>query len=92
MKYRTDTLYTQRHASTFNFSSSSGRYPLCDDMDHTDHILLRCTNSTMSGMHTNRQHEALSLCVKALGKGRCGSSLVGMDGCSNERLLDQGIQ
>eukprot|EP00983_Pelagomonas_calceolata_P027369 859644-Pelagomonas_calceolata.AAC.1 len=66
MKYRTDTLYTQKHAFTSNFSSSSGRCSLCDDMDHIYHILLRCTNSTMSGMHANRHHEALSLCVKAL--------------------------
>eukprot|EP00983_Pelagomonas_calceolata_P060461 1146370-Pelagomonas_calceolata.AAC.1 len=35
---------------------------------------------------------ALSLYVKALSKGRHGSSLIGMDGCSNERLLDQGIK
>eukprot|EP00983_Pelagomonas_calceolata_P035339 1105361-Pelagomonas_calceolata.AAC.1 len=46
----------------------------------------------MSGMHTNRHDEAHSLCVKALSKGRYGSSLFGMDGCSKERLLDQGIQ
>eukprot|EP00983_Pelagomonas_calceolata_P035807 1120526-Pelagomonas_calceolata.AAC.1 len=69
MKYRTDTLYTQGHAFTFNFSSRSGRCPLCDDMDHIDHILLRCANSTMNGMHTNRHHEALSLCVKAFSEG-----------------------
>eukprot|EP00983_Pelagomonas_calceolata_P058468 1145501-Pelagomonas_calceolata.AAC.1 len=59
--------------------------PLCDDMDHIDHILLRCTNSTLSGMHTNRHHETLS-------KGRYGSSLIDMDGCSNERFLYQSIQ
>ncbi|KAF5834951.1 WD40-repeat-containing domain protein [Dunaliella salina] len=57
----------------------------------------RCTNSTMSGMHTNRHNVALSLCVKALSKGRYGSSLIAiigpcMDGRSNERLLDQGVQ
>eukprot|EP00983_Pelagomonas_calceolata_P062212 1147179-Pelagomonas_calceolata.AAC.1 len=46
----------------------------------------------MTGMHTNRHHEALSLCVKALSKGRYGLSLISMDGCSSERLLDQGIQ
>eukprot|EP00983_Pelagomonas_calceolata_P008338 272426-Pelagomonas_calceolata.AAC.1 len=46
----------------------------------------------MSGMHTNRHHGALSLCVKSLRKGRYGSSLIGMDGCNDERLLDQGIQ
>eukprot|EP00983_Pelagomonas_calceolata_P028757 901025-Pelagomonas_calceolata.AAC.1 len=45
----------------------------------------------MSGVHTNRHHTALCLCVKALGKGRFGSSL-GVDGCSNERLLNSAIQ
>eukprot|EP00983_Pelagomonas_calceolata_P057453 1145070-Pelagomonas_calceolata.AAC.1 len=38
------------------------------------------------------QYKALSLCVKALSKGRYGTSLIGMDGCRNVRLLDQGIQ
>eukprot|EP00983_Pelagomonas_calceolata_P000645 24060-Pelagomonas_calceolata.AAC.1 len=42
----------------------------------------------MSGMYTNRHHEAHGLCVKALSKGRYGSFLIGMD----ERFLDQGIQ
>eukprot|EP00983_Pelagomonas_calceolata_P032126 1008558-Pelagomonas_calceolata.AAC.1 len=38
----------------------------------------------MNGMHTNRHH--------ALSKGRFGSSLIGMDACRNERLLEQGIE
>eukprot|EP00983_Pelagomonas_calceolata_P057711 1145187-Pelagomonas_calceolata.AAC.2 len=46
----------------------------------------------MSRMHTNRHHEALSLCVKALRKGRYGSPFNGMEACRNERLLDQWIQ
>eukprot|EP00983_Pelagomonas_calceolata_P012481 400435-Pelagomonas_calceolata.AAC.1 len=46
----------------------------------------------MSGMHTNRHHVGLSVFVKALSKGRFVSSLIGMDACCNERLLDQGIQ
>eukprot|EP00983_Pelagomonas_calceolata_P037420 1136319-Pelagomonas_calceolata.AAC.6 len=46
----------------------------------------------MSGMHTNKHHEPLSLCVKAFSRGQYGSSLIGMGGFSNERLLDQGIQ
>eukprot|EP00983_Pelagomonas_calceolata_P072842 1151900-Pelagomonas_calceolata.AAC.4 len=33
----------------------------------------------MSGMHTNRRHEGLSLCVEALSKGSFGLSLIGMD-------------
>eukprot|EP00983_Pelagomonas_calceolata_P009239 298544-Pelagomonas_calceolata.AAC.1 len=36
---------------------------------------------------TNRHHEALSLYVKALSKGRYGSSLLGMDGCSDDSSL-----
>eukprot|EP00983_Pelagomonas_calceolata_P013195 421366-Pelagomonas_calceolata.AAC.1 len=44
----------------------------------------------MSGMHTNRHHVGLSFCDKALRKGRFGPSLIGMDACRNDRLLDQG--
>eukprot|EP00983_Pelagomonas_calceolata_P004187 136490-Pelagomonas_calceolata.AAC.1 len=43
-------------------------------------------------MHTDRHHVGLSSCVKALSKGRYGSSLIGMDACTNERLFQQGIQ
>eukprot|EP00983_Pelagomonas_calceolata_P007616 247341-Pelagomonas_calceolata.AAC.1 len=48
----------------------------------------------MNGRHTNRHHEGFTLCVKALSKGRFGSSLIGMVACRNGRLfqLDQGIQ
>eukprot|EP00983_Pelagomonas_calceolata_P030135 944103-Pelagomonas_calceolata.AAC.1 len=46
----------------------------------------------MSGMHVNRHHVGLSFCVKALSKGKFGSSLIGMDACHNERLLNQEIQ
>ena len=43
-------------------------------------------------MHTNRHHAALTLNIEALSKGCFGSSLISMDGCSHDRLLDQGIQ
>eukprot|EP00983_Pelagomonas_calceolata_P026153 822147-Pelagomonas_calceolata.AAC.1 len=61
-------------------------------MDSINNIVLRCSNTTMSGMHTNRHQEGLSLCVKALSKGRFGSSLIGTDACRTGRLLDQGRQ
>eukprot|EP00983_Pelagomonas_calceolata_P006984 227144-Pelagomonas_calceolata.AAC.1 len=61
-------------------------------MDSINHIALRCLNPTINGMHTNRHHIGLRFCVKALSKGRFGSSLIGMDARRNERLLDQGIQ
>eukprot|EP00983_Pelagomonas_calceolata_P012932 412948-Pelagomonas_calceolata.AAC.1 len=61
-------------------------------MDSTNYIALRCIHPTMNGMHTNRHHAGLSSSVKALSKGRCGSSLIGMDACRNERILQQGIK
>eukprot|EP00983_Pelagomonas_calceolata_P030986 973373-Pelagomonas_calceolata.AAC.1 len=45
----------------------------------------------MNGMHTDRHHVGLSSCAKALRKGGYGSSLIGMDACRNERLLEQDI-
>ena len=63
-----DTQYTQSHASNFNFSSS-GRCLPCENMDSIYHVLLGCTFLTMSGVHTNRHHTTLGLCVEALSKG-----------------------
>eukprot|EP00983_Pelagomonas_calceolata_P098816 1158391-Pelagomonas_calceolata.AAC.4 len=53
---------------------------------------LRCLNPTMNGMHTNRHHVGLGFCVKALSRGRYGSSLIGMDACRSKRLLEQDIE
>eukprot|EP00983_Pelagomonas_calceolata_P058090 1145354-Pelagomonas_calceolata.AAC.1 len=61
-------------------------------MDSINHIALRCIHPTMKGMHTDRHHIDLSSCVKALSKGRYGSSLIGMDVCRDDRLLQQGTQ
>eukprot|EP00983_Pelagomonas_calceolata_P000478 16556-Pelagomonas_calceolata.AAC.1 len=46
----------------------------------------------MNGMHTNRHHVGSSFCVKALSKGRFGSSLIVMAACRNEKFLEQGIE
>eukprot|EP00983_Pelagomonas_calceolata_P082237 1155857-Pelagomonas_calceolata.AAC.9 len=46
----------------------------------------------MNGLHSSRHHVGLSFCAKALSKGRYGSSLVGMDACQNEKLMEQGIE
>eukprot|EP00983_Pelagomonas_calceolata_P008546 279790-Pelagomonas_calceolata.AAC.1 len=61
-------------------------------MDSINHIALRCIHPIMNGMHTDRHHVGLGSSVKALSKGRYGSSLTGMDACRNERLFQQGIQ
>eukprot|EP00983_Pelagomonas_calceolata_P024298 765017-Pelagomonas_calceolata.AAC.12 len=44
----------------------------------------------MSGMHTNKQHDGLSFCVKPSAKADI-SSLISMDAC-RMRLLEQGIE
>eukprot|EP00983_Pelagomonas_calceolata_P125955 1161259-Pelagomonas_calceolata.AAC.2 len=46
----------------------------------------------MHGMHTNRHRVGPSYCVKALSKGKYGSSLIGMDACQNDRFLEQGME
>eukprot|EP00983_Pelagomonas_calceolata_P124453 1161108-Pelagomonas_calceolata.AAC.1 len=61
-------------------------------MDSINRIALRCILPIMNGMHTDRHHVGLSSCVKALSKGRRGSSLICIDACRNDRLLQQGIQ
>eukprot|EP00983_Pelagomonas_calceolata_P064247 1148044-Pelagomonas_calceolata.AAC.7 len=73
-------------------TSTSAYCPLCGKTDSIYYIALRCPNPTMCGMHTNRHHAGLSSCVKALSKGRYGSSLTAMDACQNQRLLKQGIE
>eukprot|EP00983_Pelagomonas_calceolata_P106764 1159270-Pelagomonas_calceolata.AAC.1 len=86
------TVYTQKHAIRFDRFSTDGRCPYCNDMDSINYIVLRCPDPTMSGMHARRHHPGLSLFAEALSKGRFGPSLIGMDACRNERLLDEGIQ
>eukprot|EP00983_Pelagomonas_calceolata_P127044 1161362-Pelagomonas_calceolata.AAC.1 len=73
-------------------TSTSARCPYCGEIVSMNHIALRYLNLPANGMHTNRQQVGLSFCVKALNKGRCGSSLIGMDACQNERLLEQDIE
>eukprot|EP00983_Pelagomonas_calceolata_P031133 977236-Pelagomonas_calceolata.AAC.1 len=61
-------------------------------MDTINHIALRCIHPTINEMHTDRHRIGLSSRDRALSKGRYGSSLIGMDACLNEKLLQQGIQ
>eukprot|EP00983_Pelagomonas_calceolata_P064538 1148177-Pelagomonas_calceolata.AAC.1 len=92
LKYSTGTIYTQKHAIRFKLSSTSARCPLCSEMDSVNHTALRCNHPKMNGMHTDRPHDGLSFCFKALSKGRYGSSFIGVDACRNERPLQQGIR
>eukprot|EP00983_Pelagomonas_calceolata_P044938 1139499-Pelagomonas_calceolata.AAC.1 len=60
-------------------------------MDSMNHIAIRCLNPTMDAMHTNGYHFSLSFCIDAFSKfeGGYGSSLVGMNACRKERLMEQ---
>eukprot|EP00983_Pelagomonas_calceolata_P066457 1149052-Pelagomonas_calceolata.AAC.3 len=46
----------------------------------------------MNGMHTNRHHDGLSFSVKALSKGRYGSTHIGMNACRKEKHQEQDIE
>ena len=49
MKYRTGTLYNQKHAVLFKLSTSQ-TCPLCPQLDSALHILSGC-------QHTNKEHD-----------------------------------
>eukprot|EP00983_Pelagomonas_calceolata_P001912 64195-Pelagomonas_calceolata.AAC.1 len=91
-KYRTGTIYTQKHAVRFDHISGSANCRLCGNMDSINHIVLGCSHPTCQGMFVNRHNTALSLCREALSKGAHGSFLVAMDACCREKLQEQGIK
>eukprot|EP00983_Pelagomonas_calceolata_P095377 1158005-Pelagomonas_calceolata.AAC.7 len=71
-------------------SSTPTRCPARGKLNSINRIALKFSNPTMNGMHTNRHHVGLGFCIKALNKGSQGPSLIGMDACQNNRLLEQG--
>ena len=54
-------------------------------------MILGCKNPTIQGMITNRHYTAVSLCCKAISKGSFGSSIIAMDACASDKLLEQDL-
>eukprot|EP00983_Pelagomonas_calceolata_P120334 1160696-Pelagomonas_calceolata.AAC.1 len=90
-KYRTGTLFNQKHAVCFKISTSL-QCPLCEELDSALHILSGCKNSTMSGMVTERHNIASRILLKAISKGPLGAGIASMDTGNADRLALQDLQ
>ena len=70
LKYRTDTIHTDKHTKRFSYTTRPATCPLCGGSDSAPHTLLRCNNHTLKRMHINRHHHAaVSLCGEGISKG-----------------------
>ena len=91
LKYRVDTIHTDKHTKQFSRTTGPATCPLCRRSDSGPHILLRCNNHTLKRMHIHRHHHAVSLCGEEISKGKLGSAIVTMDACNSEKLSDLNI-
>jgi len=89
---RTDTIHTDKHTKRFSHTTGPATCPLCGGSDSAPHILLRCNNHTLTIMHINRHHHAVSLCGEEISKGKPGSAIITMDACDSEKLSDLNIE
>ena len=86
MKYRTGTLYKQKHAVLFKLSTSQ-TCPLCPQVDSALHILSGCQHTQIRNMITERHNIACRMIFKAISKtGSLGLCIVSKDIGSNERM------
>ena len=92
MKYRTGTLYNQKHAVLFKLSTSQ-TCPLCPLVDSALHILSGCQHTQVRNMITKRHNLACRVIFKAISKtGSLRSCVVSIDIGSNEQMIMQNIQ
>jgi len=92
MKYRTCTLYNQKHAVLFKLSTSQ-TCPLCPQVDNALHILSGCQHTQIRNMITKRHDLACRMIFKAISKtGSLGSCVVSIDIGSNKRMTMQNLQ
>ena len=92
MKYRTVTLYNQKHAVLFKHSTSQ-TCPLCSQVDSALHILSGCQHTQIRNMITERHNLACRMIFKAISKtGSLGSCAVSKNIGSNKRMTMQNLQ
>ena len=91
IKYRTGTLYNQKHAVWFRHSISL-TCPLCPQLYSAPHILSGCKHTQIRNMITERHNLACSMIFKVTCKtGSLGACFVCMDIGSSERLTMQNL-
>ena len=90
MRYRTGTLYNQKHAFHFNHSPNT-TCPLCPSLDSALHMLSGCQHTMIKNVITERHNIASRIIIQALSKGALGANLTYTDVSSTDRLTDSGI-
>ena len=92
MKYRTGTLYNQKHAVSFKLSTSQ-TCPLCSQVDSALHIISGCQQTQIRNMITERHNISCRMILKAISKtGSLRSCVVPIEIGSNERMTIQNLQ
>jgi len=91
IKYRSGTIYNQRHAVRFK-QSNSLRCSICSCQDSALHILSGCQHPIIRNMVTKRHDIAGRLITKAISKGSLGSCLVSTDVGSANKHRMQNLQ
>jgi hypothetical protein len=92
LKYRTDTIHTDKHTKRFSHMTGPATCPLFKGLDNAPHMLLRCNNHILKRTHINRHHHADIHCGEDISKGKLGSAVITMDACNNEKLCDLNIE
>jgi len=103
IKYRTGTLYNQKHAVLLKLEfeqylrtrqhSTSQTCPLCPQVDSALHILSGCQHTQIRNMITERHNLACRMIFKAISKtGSLGSCIAFKDIGSIERMTMQNLQ
>ena len=64
LKYRTDTIHTDKHTIRFSHTTGPATCPLCGGSDSAPHILVRCDNHTLKRMHIIDTTTQLAFVVK----------------------------
>jgi len=92
MKYRTGTLYNQKHAVLFKLSTNQ-ICPLCPYVDSALRILSGCQHTQIGNMITTRHNLACRMIFKAISKtGFLRSCVVSMDIGRNKRMTMKILQ
>jgi len=76
LKYRTNTIHTDKHTRRTSHITGPATCPLCEGLGSASHMLLRCNNHTLKRMHINRHHHAVSCCEEEISKGKLGLAIV----------------
>jgi|AntDeeMetagen681_2_1112603.scaffolds.fasta_scaffold09864_2 hypothetical protein len=93
MRYRTGTIFNQKHAYRYGFSPNAN-CPICPCTDSALHILSGCQHTKMRNVTIERHSNTASVpIVQAIQKGPCGANQIAYtDVGSADKLTEQGLK